>query len=535
MTVSNELMYAILSMDSYNRGYGEGISGLGGIGTNIGAATFTEQSDTLDGDPGVTADFYAAAYSYNGETVISYRGTDNPFFWELPFDDFPIAGKNDFDEPQVHLASQFFRSVVTNTSGPITTTGHSLGGALAGFTGSLYGSDILAVDPIDFFPALLNLKTLLERYILIKDDPNAATDEIALPLMGTFPTVEFAEEQLAAMGIPLTQIPFISDQLNISDDQLPKYVAFHLSGSIAIGAREAATPSTAIDLPGLPNMGLTVGPIDAHSASLNVIIKYVEGQYTAGDTDIINFTSIANPLLDALFINELGVAAGIADGNENGAGLSSAHAKMRDMIAYSALDEGTLVFGNTGIRSMFDDAEQLGLIASGEDNSNMFSDPDADIYKYLSNVIVEFAGLQAYLETDSILSADGSEPGQYWNAVDGILEIGSLHSNIMRVDLTDFAWRGKDGNPVDIYSKDDLFARILAPTENLDQYISAYPTLPNFLNYLHSKPEFAEKWGAISSDIFDTFYMRTDKDVAKKDIYLSNYGEIDRKAWETGN
>jgi len=93
MTVSNELMYAILSMDSYNRGYGEGISGLGGIGTNIGAATFTKQSDTLDGDPGVTAGFYAAAYTYNSETVISYRGTDT--LWsELPFDNFPIAGKN---------------------------------------------------------------------------------------------------------------------------------------------------------------------------------------------------------------------------------------------------------------------------------------------------------------------------------------------------------------------------------------------------------------------------------------------------------
>lgn len=29
MTISKELMLAILSMDAYNRGYGEGIGGLG--------------------------------------------------------------------------------------------------------------------------------------------------------------------------------------------------------------------------------------------------------------------------------------------------------------------------------------------------------------------------------------------------------------------------------------------------------------------------------------------------------------------------
>jgi hypothetical protein len=31
--ISKELFLAILSMDSYNRGYGEGVSGLGGVGS----------------------------------------------------------------------------------------------------------------------------------------------------------------------------------------------------------------------------------------------------------------------------------------------------------------------------------------------------------------------------------------------------------------------------------------------------------------------------------------------------------------------
>lgn len=36
MAVSSELMYAILAMASYNRGYNPGIEGLGGIGSRIG-------------------------------------------------------------------------------------------------------------------------------------------------------------------------------------------------------------------------------------------------------------------------------------------------------------------------------------------------------------------------------------------------------------------------------------------------------------------------------------------------------------------
>ena len=74
MTISNELMYALLSMDAYNRGYGEGIEGLGGVGSSIGNATIVQQSGVGENDPEVAAGFYAVAYDWNGETVISYRG-----------------------------------------------------------------------------------------------------------------------------------------------------------------------------------------------------------------------------------------------------------------------------------------------------------------------------------------------------------------------------------------------------------------------------------------------------------------------------
>lgn len=89
---SNELL-AVLSMDSYNRGYGEGIVGLGGLNSQIGSATLVDESDIAENSVGVNAGFYAAAYEVDGEIVISFRGTDGGFgdYWS----DFALsAGSN---------------------------------------------------------------------------------------------------------------------------------------------------------------------------------------------------------------------------------------------------------------------------------------------------------------------------------------------------------------------------------------------------------------------------------------------------------
>ena len=44
----------------------------------VGIATIISQSDTRQGLPGVDAGFYAIAYDWNGETIISFRGTNFP-------------------------------------------------------------------------------------------------------------------------------------------------------------------------------------------------------------------------------------------------------------------------------------------------------------------------------------------------------------------------------------------------------------------------------------------------------------------------
>jgi hypothetical protein len=88
MTISKDLMLAILAMDSYNRGYDAGLSngtsgagsndrqGLGGTGSSIGTAEVIREADIDAGTPGVEAGFYALAYDTDFGTVVSYRGTD---------------------------------------------------------------------------------------------------------------------------------------------------------------------------------------------------------------------------------------------------------------------------------------------------------------------------------------------------------------------------------------------------------------------------------------------------------------------------
>ncbi|WP_299866294.1 hypothetical protein [uncultured Hoeflea sp.] len=137
MSLSPDLFLAILAMDSYNRGYdsgiGDGPDGLGESGS-IGNANILARPNEIDIADWQAAGFYAVAYQWNGETVISYRGTD--VLWhELPFVDLPIWS-GDYDEPQLELAAKFYQSVANPAngappSGAIELTGHSLGGGAA--------------------------------------------------------------------------------------------------------------------------------------------------------------------------------------------------------------------------------------------------------------------------------------------------------------------------------------------------------------------------------------------------------------------
>lgn len=101
--MTKDLFLAILSRDAYNRGYNSGSSGLSEVSdgsVQIGTATISLNLDNAFLTPqAIAAGFYAVAYEWNGETIISYRGTDSK--GELLGTDYPIALNADYDEVRV--------------------------------------------------------------------------------------------------------------------------------------------------------------------------------------------------------------------------------------------------------------------------------------------------------------------------------------------------------------------------------------------------------------------------------------------------
>jgi hypothetical protein len=137
--MTNDLFLAILAMDSYNRGYDPGMEV---TGAQIGNATLgLSSTDTAAGTPdGVTVGFYALSYSWNGQTVISYRGTDDTLGLGDGASDLWrgwITGAGALvPGGQAQLAVDFCNNVtganvMAGTSGGgAILTGHSLGGGL---------------------------------------------------------------------------------------------------------------------------------------------------------------------------------------------------------------------------------------------------------------------------------------------------------------------------------------------------------------------------------------------------------------------
>lgn len=133
MAIDNSVFLSVLAMDSYNRGYDAGIN----ISDNgIRNATLGDSATDILGAQAQSASFFAQAYSWNGETVIAYRGTSSPGMLDDISNGWP-TGFGWADAPQAMLALKFYNAVdATNTN--IELTGHSLGGGLAGLSAALW-------------------------------------------------------------------------------------------------------------------------------------------------------------------------------------------------------------------------------------------------------------------------------------------------------------------------------------------------------------------------------------------------------------
>ena len=76
MNYDSPLFAALLAMDSYNRGYHQGVAGLEReTGTQLGEASLIKDNNS---DTAKAASFYATAWRVGGQDYIAYRGTDQP-------------------------------------------------------------------------------------------------------------------------------------------------------------------------------------------------------------------------------------------------------------------------------------------------------------------------------------------------------------------------------------------------------------------------------------------------------------------------
>ena len=177
------LMLALLAMDAYNRGSNPALDEVQGYGTSVGDANILNISDApLIG-------FSATAYQWNGKKIISFRGTDSPVDiltgWTIG------AGLTSYGNtagPAQLEAAKTFYQLVTNqgvfdgVDSNVILTGHSMGGALAGYIAALTGDQATVFDSEPFFGAAL-ISALGED---VRNYGNYGDTALNYPLTGRF-------------------------------------------------------------------------------------------------------------------------------------------------------------------------------------------------------------------------------------------------------------------------------------------------------------------------------------------------------------
>lgn len=146
--MNNLLMKSILAMDSYNRGYnatidlrkkdasGAPIPFSDIVDASLGKGSIIDDSGVFKNPNQSRQDqsisFYAVAYSYNGEKIIFFRGTDD-FSNDLLYG--YTVGTGFPNHQQAEMAFGFYNVIadgVDPRTANISLVGHSLGGGLAG-------------------------------------------------------------------------------------------------------------------------------------------------------------------------------------------------------------------------------------------------------------------------------------------------------------------------------------------------------------------------------------------------------------------
>ena len=480
MSISDDDIFdAVLAMDAYNRNNNQGVL-IGGVddaaGTQIGDATIIAERNVPD------ESFYAIAYQYpDGRIVISYRGTDAIAEWPSDVATGWSVGAAITVANQAPLSIQFFEDVVNMQAGSggdynianaptaeqrailgtITTTGHSLGGGLAGYVASLTQSDATVFDHMPFGMAAWVTYTS-EIIGRLADDAGAlallgltGATEALLPglLTGVSQQLLMQAIQKVASDLSPPAIPewdgvngyYTQDEVNtyLRNGEAAAVIGGPVSLMGAVGAvlgafanftsvsqiaLEASVTKTEVDTYGWTDKN----PIDRHSQALLVTLLYGEKN---GFTDWHNSVA-SNAVLTGLFNDNVADAVGLVKGNVDedhtvtgGTGAVLTSDQMLRMIAYSAIDSGTTVFGDTALKALFDDADDLGAAITWGGGSMV-----ASLSEGIGQILDQFAG---QLAEGKVSEADPD--GGPDDVTTGVLNFDE-NSRLLSIDLSDAKW-----------------------------------------------------------------------------------------------
>ena len=461
MATNPDLMKAILSMDAYNRGYNPGIVL---SGTKIGSAlintdSFSFGTKIVNGQT-VRKDqaegFYALAYKLsNGETVISYRGTDDKYGAQSGSDitNGWLLGSGNYKATQAIMAVEFYKDVAQSIGGEnvnlqtvnISLTGHSLGGGLAGYIGALYNQEAYAIDSMDYLTAANNAHFYAS---LSPSDPQYLT--IAKPIIDS---------------VYNGQVPWDINQSGVT--------ARHIDGEALESPFVRQIPSIAYDLGG----NVDLDSVERHSMATFVIRSFA-------NVEIGNEWKSASQyfwpvLYNDAFAKQIGVGRVDNQARVNG----DYDDILRTIIAYSAIDEGERVFGDTAIRALYDDANELGRALSASGKSQMLVSNADEI----SKAFVHFSGL---LALNKILMQDKT------TALSGVISASATAANsTLSVDFSETTWKNINHNAMPNISA--LRSEILSSLAGTPAYLA---------KILADTQKF---WGGGTADVFERIVFST--------------------------
>ncbi|MEM0929729.1 MAG: calcium-binding protein, partial [Pseudomonadota bacterium] len=420
--MNRDVFLSLLALDAYNRGYnqsvllktGDDTNGQNEVGREIGNATIIVQ-DISPEAKGV--DFYAIAYDWNGETIISYRGTDDTSLLADPNYGYGLA-VGLFDpqtSPQAYLAREFYKTVADadQDNNPFTSnvalTGHSLGGGLAGHVAKLYGKKGMLFDNMPFEFATDNAYQAALTFSFVSDDLYGTASPQA-PSDADIDAIAVDNEFLSVLRTAPPEQDLSVDELNSHNPDLSIFELHSMSLLVALlWARESGVPT------------------DWHPAAKHMWNAWFDPAVAA------SIPEAANRTVD----------------DENPGQVAST---LSTAIAYSVIDEGERPFGDTAIHAFFNDGQDLGgALSAGANVSSTLLDA-ADI---LGSAILQFAGKLALGDVVGGASASVTE---------GILDL-SNDGSVLSVDFSSTLWNTGAAH-TSVIGRERLLNDALATFEN---------------------------------------------------------------------